>query len=143
MRYCDVGQLYVEGKTLANSQDMADAFNCFFASVFTQEDLRSWPDLNNDSSFPDMPPVHINPWGVEQLLSRLKLHKASGPDVIPTYLLKQLAHQLAPALPLLFQASLDQRQLLRRLKKANVLPIFQKGNRSLPSNYRPISLTVC
>ena len=37
MRYCDVGPLHVEGKTLANSQDVADAFNCFFASVFTQD----------------------------------------------------------------------------------------------------------
>lgn len=32
-------------------------FNCFFTSVFIQEYLSSWPDLNNDSSFPDMPPI--------------------------------------------------------------------------------------
>ena len=31
--------------------------------------------------------------------------------MIPTYLLKQLSYQLAPALTLLYQASLDQGQL--------------------------------
>ena len=73
---------------------MADALNNFFASVFTHENLSSWPYLNEDSSFPDMPPMHIHPHGVEQLLSGLKLHKSSdhGPNMIPTYLLKLLAH---------------------------------------------------
>ena len=84
--------MHIEGKTLTNSQDMADALNNFFASVFTHEDFSYWPYLNEDSSFPDMPLIHIHPHGVEQLLSGLKLHKASGPDIIPTYLLKLLAH---------------------------------------------------
>ena len=126
--FCGIGTLHVEGKTLTNSQDMADALNNFFASVFTHEDLSSWPYLNEDNSFPDMPPIHIHPHGVEQLLSGLKLHKASGPDMIPTYLLKLLAHQLAPALTVLYQASLDQGQLAEDWKTANVLPIFKKGN---------------
>ena len=107
---------------------MVDALNNFFASVFTHEDLSSWPYLNEDNSFPDMPPIHIHPHGVEQLLSGLKLHKASGPDMIPTYLLKLLAHQLAPALTVLYQASLDQGQLAEDWKTANVLPIFKKSN---------------
>ena len=61
--------------------------------------------------------------------------------MIPTNLVKQLAQQLAPALTLLYQASLDQGQLLEDWKIANVIPVFKKGNRSHPSNYRPISLT--
>ena len=50
--------------------------------------------------------IHIRPHGVKQLLSGLKLHKASGPDMIPTYLLKLLAHKLAPALTRLHISSL-------------------------------------
>ena len=71
---------------------MAGGLNNFFALVFTHEDLTSWPYLNEDSSFPDMPPIHIRPHGVKQLL-------------------KLLAYQLAPALTLLYQASLVQGQL--------------------------------
>ena len=102
---------------------MAGGLNNFFAAVFTHEDLTSWPYLNEDSSFPDMPPIHIHPHRVEQLLSGLKLHKVSGPDMIPTYLLKLLAHQLASVLVLLYQASLVQGQLPEDEKPANVLPI--------------------
>ena len=88
--------------------------------------------------------THIHPQGVDQLLSGLKSHKASGPDMIPTYLLKLLAHQLAPVLTLLYQDSLDQGQLpvdWKQLAITNVLPIFKKSNQSLLSNYQPISLT--
>ena len=67
--------LHVADKTLTNSQDMADVLNNFFASVFTHEDSSSCPYLNEDSSFPDMSPIHIHPHGVEQLLSGLRLHK--------------------------------------------------------------------
>ena len=63
--FCGIGPLHVEGKTITNSQDMADALNNFFASVFTHEYLSSWPYVNEDSSFPDMPPRHIHPHGVE------------------------------------------------------------------------------
>ena len=90
---------------------MADALNNFFALAFTHEDLTSLLYLIKDSSFPDMPPIHVHPHGVEQLLSGLMLHKASGPDMIPAYLLKLLAHQLAPAPIMLHRASLDQGQL--------------------------------
>ena len=36
--FCGIGPLHVEGKTLTNFQDMVDALNNFFASVFTYED---------------------------------------------------------------------------------------------------------
>ena len=55
--FCGVGPLHIEGKTLTNSQDMTDALNNFFASVFTREGFSSSPYLNEDSSFPDMPPI--------------------------------------------------------------------------------------
>ena len=69
------------------------------------------------------------------------MNKASGPDGVPTYLLRELSHELAPILASLFQQSLDQGQLPNDLSKGNVVPILKKGKRSLASNYRPLSLT--
>ena len=66
---------------------------------------------------------------------------ASGPDGIPTMLLKQTAVEIAPAVTLLFQASLDQGKVPSQWKKANIVPLFKKGSRSEAANYRPISLT--
>jgi hypothetical protein len=71
----------------------------------------------------------------------LKPHKAPGPDKIPTRLLKLASAELSPGLANLFQLSLDQGQIPLDWKTALVSPVFKKGNRSPPSNYRPISLT--
>ena len=69
------------------------------------------------------------------------VNKASGPDGMPTYILKELSHELAPILASLFQQSFDLGQLSNDWIKAYVVPIFRKGKRSLANNYRPISLT--
>ena len=75
-----------------------------------------------------MPLMHID-------LKGLKPCKALRPDMIPTYLVKQLAHQLAPALTLIYQVSLDQGQLPEDWKTVNVIPVFKKAIRSHLSNY--------
>ena len=41
----------------------------------------------------------------------------------------------------IFQASLDQETIPHAWKKTFILPIFKKGDRHKPANYRPISLT--
>ena len=53
-----------------------------------------------------MQSISINPAGVASLLSGLKPFKATGPDDIPAYLLKEIANQLAPSLTLVFKVSL-------------------------------------
>jgi len=71
------------------------------------------------------------------LLLGLRPFKATGPDDIPAYLLKETANQLAPSLTQVFKASLNQSKLPSDWKTA----CLQKEDRSLPNNYRPISLT--
>ena len=114
--------------------------NEYFTSVFTKEDISNIPTLD-DYSFPDISPISITNAGVLALLSNLKIHKASGPDKIPASLLKNLATSLAPALTMIFKASLSQSSLPSEWKIANIVPIFKKGNRNNPGNYRPVSLT--
>ena len=63
---------------------------------------------------------------------------------VSSRLLKETFHQVAPALTLLFQASLDQGKVLDECKSANTTPLFKKWDRSAAVNYRPVSLTsVC
>lgn len=88
-----------------------------------------------------MPDFNINQNGVQKLLKGVKPHKAAGPDEISARILKETAHQIAPALTLVFQASLEQSTIPTDWKTAHVAPIYKKGNRSLAANYRPVSLT--
>ena len=88
-----------------------------------------------------MEPLTINPAGVADLLSKIKPFKAFGPDGIPAFLLKEIAFQIAPSLAVVFQASINQCKLPADWKVAHVVPVYKKGVKSSPNNYRPISLT--
>ena len=81
---------------------------------------------------------------MRKLLKNLKPHKATGPDDISPRFLKEMAEPLTPVLTLIFSASLHQGKAPDDWKEANVSPIFKKGDKSQPANYRPVSLTsVC
>ena len=88
-----------------------------------------------------MGPITVTQKGITKLLKSLKPFTASGPDDIPTQLLKEVADEISPAVTLLFQASINQGRVPAQWKKANIVPIFKKGSRSEAANYRPISLT--
>ena len=88
-----------------------------------------------------MAPIEIHTDGVLHLLLNLKASKATGPNKITCRLLKELAYQIAPAFTLLCRAFINQGAVPSDWKMANIVPIFKKGSKSSPSNYRPISLT--
>ena len=79
--------------------------------------------------------------GVTKILQKLDPSKSPGPDKIPSRLLKSIAMAVSPCLTLLFSASLHQGRVPSDWKKALVCPVFKKGDRKNPSNYRPVSLT--
>ena len=86
----------------------------------------------------------INVYAAELIgadLANIKPHTACGPDNIPARLLKEASDELAPVLCLLFNATLHQGKIPCDWKSANVTPIFKKGDKHKPENYRPISLT--
>ena len=77
---------------------------------------------------------------VQRLLEAINSNSATGSDNIPPRLLKTCAHHLAPSVTLLFNESLCMGQVPACFKHASVVPIYKKGDRSLATNYRPISL---
>ena len=77
-----------------------------FKSAFTDEGLFSIPELPGPTH-PSISSLHISPTCVAKLLSHIKINKASGPDYIPSRLLKEFGEELAPCLVDLFQSSID------------------------------------
>lgn len=110
-----------------------------FKSVFTQEDLKNFPSLQQ--AFPNISHQNFNTDRIAKLLSNVNINKATSPDQIPCWVLKNAAQEIAPFLQRFFLLSLQIENVPQDWRNANIHAILKKGDRSLPSNYRPISLT--
>ena len=137
---CGVSTLCTDGKTGSEPREKAEMLNAQFSSVFTREDTTNIPDLGK-SPYPQMPTIDVGEAGVRKLLSQVNAKKACGSDRIPPILLKTCADEIAPMLTFIIQQSLDTKTVPEDWRKAQVTPVFKKGPRSNPENYRPVSLT--
>ena len=117
----------------------ANMLNVFFTAQTTLNDAnKPLPNLDPvpyrlDSSI-------ISEEDVKDCLHNLKINTASGPDLINPRLLKEGAVVLTYPFPVSFNRSLQQGYFPSDWKTANVSPIHKKDEKSLPSNFRPISL---
>ena len=71
----------------------------------------------------------------------MKDNKSPGVDGIPPKLLKEIVEQISTPLAKLFNLSLEEGIVPLEWKEANITPLFKKGSRNKPENYRPVSLT--
>ena len=76
-----------------------------------------------------------------EAIKELSPNSAGGPDGIPASLRINCAEEIAPALKIIFSHSLSSSLIPTSFKEAAIIPVFKSGDKSLPSNYRPISLT--
>ena len=135
-----VDALKDEGILHTDSKEKAHILNHQFQRGFTQEDNSP---LSNPAgpSYPSIGPLEINVPGIAKLLSSLKVNKAASPDDLPCHILKELAEEIAALLTHICNQSLKSGKLLSDWVKANVAPIYKKGNTNLAENYRPVSFT--
>ncbi len=103
-------------------------------------DVRSF-FMSNNSPAPVLDTVKIDPSDVMTAIKEMPNHSAAGPDGIPSMLLKNCAKELSEPLSIFFQKSIDEGVMPPIFKSAAVVPIHKGGDKNLPSNYRPISLT--
>ena len=131
-----------DGTLTSSDADIADTLNQQYSSVFTKE---------NTSNIPDIPPKPLRTQQLqsfdiseEDVMKELKLlqpNKSPGVDGIHPRVLRELAEDLAKPVTTLLKRSLEAEELPAHWLQAVVTPIFKKGSKSLPENYRPVSLT--
>ena len=121
--------------------------NSFFASI-GRKLAENFPDLplfpryetNPSLSGPGFSYQPITEDIVINSIKRLKPNKATGLDKISTRLLKDSVHVIAPTLTSLFNLSRQTGIFPSIWKNARVVPLYKKGDKQDPSNYRPISI---
>ena len=130
-----------DGSLTTSKKETADEMNLCFQSVFIQEgdELVPRPEtFFNDKLLDD---IHFDKKEVNDIMNHLKESSAPGPDIFHPKVLNECANNLAEPFYMIFRQSLDEGELPEDWKQANVTPIFKKGKKSDPLNYRPISLT--
>ena len=132
-----------DGVIQVNSANQkAELLNSFFCS-----NCKSNFDLS-DSGLPEFKyltseRLQIFEFTVEEtynVLLSLDVNKSVGPDGISNRMLRDTAYSSSVSLTDIFNYSLKTGFFPSDWKKANVSPIFKKGNRSEVKNYQPISL---
>ncbi|XP_047144812.1 uncharacterized protein LOC105846305 [Hydra vulgaris] len=78
---------------------------------------------------------------VESHLLKLDPNKSFGTDCVSPLVLQKCAKSLAKPLSLVFQHSIDQSELPESWLEANVTPLYKKGCKINPANYRLVFLT--
>ena len=111
-----------------------------FSSVFTREPIGQIPTIERRTDLV-LSNLIITDEMVCKELTHINVNKSCGPDELHPRLITELADLIAIPVALLYNTTLQQGILPNDWKRAFVTPIYKKGSRNLPENYRPISLT--
>lgn len=132
----------IDGELYTSDEDKSNALNRYFSSVFTHEDPNTVPNFCIDKSDDvSLSSITINPSIVFDKLVSLKSGKSPGPDGWPVEVFKQCADQLCIPLSILYIKSLEGGILPDDWKTGYITPIYKKGDKTKPNNYRPVCLT--
>ena len=135
-----------KGDLVTNEELKSNMFNEYFVSQTNLDtDTLVLPLVEtNDRHTSELRQIQVTEQQVLKALNSLDSHKSTGPDNVPTKLLKLTAILIYEPLTKLFNKSLQSGTFPKTWKEASVTPIFKNsGSPSDIRQYRPISLLSC
>ena len=132
------------GNIISDGFQMAEVLNEYSSSVFTTEDITSLPvpfTKFEGNTSKHLGQLFVILEMIAKKIKKMKDNKSPGVDGIPPKLLKEIFEQISTPLAKLFNLSLEEGIVPSEWKEGNITPLFKKGSRNKPENYRPVSLT--
>ncbi|XP_015768412.1 PREDICTED: RNA-directed DNA polymerase from mobile element jockey-like [Acropora digitifera] len=142
-----INELEFEDKKLTDPTEIAEGFNKLFAEIGPKlseniEDIDiCFDEFVNQSISGNFSFQQISPSLVSSYLRKLCIRKATGLYTVSARLLRECFDLISDSLALIFNRSIETSIFPDEWKSARITPLYKKcGNRSDPSNYRPISI---
>ena len=132
------------GNIISEGFQMTEVLNKYISSVFTTEDISSLPvpfTKFEGNKSEHLGQLFVTPVMIANKIKKMKDNKSPGVDGIPPKLLKEIVEQISTPLAKFFNLSVEEVIVPSEWKEANITPLFKKGSRNKPENYRPVSLT--
>ena len=129
-----------EGKLNSEPQIMANLLQDQYLKVFSNpcKKTKFTPNTNTNCKIHD---IQFSEKDIENAIKLIPTNAAAGPDKFPATVLKNCKESLSKPLYLIWRKSLDTGQIPSKYLEQTIIPIFKKGTKADPANYRPVSLT--
>ena len=139
---CRIGPLKdKDGKLTSNPKEMADLLQQQYQKVFSDPEKNTGINVEVNSDLPGISNITLCEEDFITAINLIPPNSASGPDKFPITILKECKKELAKPLCLIWKRSLETGEIPDKYLKQTIVPIFKKGNKADPANYRPVSLT--
>ena len=112
-----------------------------YVKVFSKPENARPENEYNDRCDAEIRDIDISVADVKAAIKDIPTYSAPGPDKLPAVVLKECADEITEAIIMIWRRSLDTGEIPEMLKLQTIIPLFKKGSKSLPENYRPVSLT--
>lgn len=133
--------LTVNNHQYQNPKEIANCFNDFFTNI-TDLIPQNGPQMSQQrllttEEFNLIPPSLEQ---TEKIIKKLRTTVANGQDDISTKFLQEFSKELSPIINQLTTQLFTEGSFSNSLKISKVTPIYKSGDKTSPSNYRPIAV---
>lgn len=131
-----------DGALQGDPKIVAEMFAKQFHGAYVRESLENFPSLPDSTRIADsLTSIEFTAEKVYKQLTSLSSHSSPGHNEPSPHFLKSCVETLSKPLACIMKQSMDQSTVPVSWKCATVIPIYKKGDKLLPQNYRPVSLT--
>lgn len=131
-----------DGSMCTNSEEVAELFSTTFSEVFTIETSPvAYPIVRSPRVNDSLCDLNFEPDNISHYIQKIKLDCAPGLDGLTARFFRNCAESICVPLSIIMDSCFRQSVLPAQWLKASVTPVYKKGDKLDPNNYRPISLT--